>query len=168
MTKAYYKELFEYHVWANETMCSWLNKIDDAQWKQNIVSSFNSIESTVLHVASAEKLWLERFENKPSNDLLINSFKGSKAELASVWLEISNSLKILIENFDEERLKENLTYKNIKGIEFTIPYYWLFTHVVNHSTYHRGQLVTMLRQVGFTDVHSIDMSTFFTTNTKQL
>jgi uncharacterized damage-inducible protein DinB len=168
MTKRYYKELAEFHVWATETVCSWLDKIDDAQWKQIIVSSFSNIESTALHTATAEKLWLERFENKPSNDILFNSFKGSKSELTAICRKLAKDLQKLIENFDEERLTENLTYKNIKGVEFSIPYYWLFAHVVNHATYHRGQLVTMLRQVGFTDVCSIDMSTFFTKKTKQL
>jgi uncharacterized damage-inducible protein DinB len=168
MTKTYLIELAEFHVWANETVCSWLDKIDDAKWKQIIVSSFSSIESTALHTAAAEKLWLERFENKPSNEVLINTFKGSKAELISIWKDLAQDFQKFIENFDEEKLTENLTYKNIKGIEFTIPYYWLFSHVVNHATYHCGQLVTMLRQVGFTDVWSIDMSTFYTKKTKQL
>jgi uncharacterized damage-inducible protein DinB len=161
MNKEYFIQLSNYNAWANAVVCSWLKKISEEQWKQRIVSSFNSIEETVLHTVASEKLWHERLSNVQTLELLVNTFKGSKAELVSIWKEMSHDLEKYIESFDEELLTKKLTYKNIKGIEFTMPYYVLFGHIMNHSTYHRGQLVTMLRQAGFTEVSSLDMTTYF-------
>ena len=65
------------------------------------------------------------------------------------------------ENFDENNLQVNLDFKRLNGDAYSMPYYQMLAHVFNHSTYHRGQIVTMLRQVGFTDVGSTDMLGFF-------
>ena len=61
MTKDYFKEAAEYNLWANNIVCNWLEQISDEQWNKEIISSFNSIQETVLHTISAERAWLERF-----------------------------------------------------------------------------------------------------------
>ena len=58
-------------------------------------------------------------------------------------------------------LEKNLDFKRLNGDAYSMPYYELIAHVFNHSTYHRGQLVTMLRQVGFDKVESTDMLAYF-------
>ncbi len=73
----------------------------------------------------------------------------------------SQNFKSFVENFDEAKMQTNLIYKRINGEAFEQPHYQIFSHVFNHSSYHRGQIVTLLRQVGFTDVSSTDMSGFF-------
>ena len=64
MTKQYFKELAEYNLWANTTVCGWLEQISDEQWNQEIISSFNSMQETVLHIISAENAWLQRFKKR--------------------------------------------------------------------------------------------------------
>lgn len=161
MSKKYFIELSEFNIWANDRVCSWLDKISDEQWKQPLVSSFNSIYETILHVAGAEKVWVERLQKKSNPEMLLATFTGSKAELLETWKDLSLDFKKLIEEMPEDQFQQKLLYKNTKGIEYNQPYYQLLAHVFNHSTYHRGQVVTMLRQVGFTDVNSTDMTTYF-------
>ena len=156
MTKQYFKELAEYNVWANNIVCSWLDQINDEQWNKEIISSFNSIQETVLHIISAEKAWLERFEQKPVEWLQF-TYKGSKEEHIILWKKISANLKDFIDGFDESKLEEILDFKRLNGDAYSMPHYQLIAHVINHSTYHRGQLVTMLRQAGFTTVGSTDL-----------
>ena len=163
MTKQYFTELADYHVWANNIVCSWLEQISDEQWKQPVVSSFPDIYDTVLHIASAEKIWVERLKKYTEFTYLINTFKGTTGELIALWKETSQGFKNFVEAFDENRINEVLAFKDIRGIPHNQPYWQLFAHVVNHSTYHRGQLVTMLRQVGYTAITSIDMTTYFRT-----
>ena len=62
-----------------------------------------------------------------------------------------------IDAFDESNFDTNLDFKRLNGDAYSMPYYQLFAHVVNHATYHRGQLVTMLRQAGFTNVSATDL-----------
>ena len=163
MNKEYFIELAEYNIWANYIVCGWLEKISDEQWKQHVVSSFPGIYETVLHMASADKIWLERLKKFTQHELLINTFNGSKEELIKIWRDEFENFKKFIDDFPADQIDEKLAFKNIKGIPHNQPYWQLFAHIINHATYHRGQLVTMLRQVGYTDLSSLDMTTFFRT-----
>ena len=98
---------------------------------------------------------------KPNSQMLSATSKGSKNELIETWKEISAGYQKFIAAMSEDQFQQILNYKNSKGIEFNQPIYQLLAHVFNHATYHRGQVVTMLRQVGYTDVSSTDMTTFF-------
>ncbi len=161
MTKEYFIELSEYNIWANDIACSWLEKISDEQWKTPVISSFPSLYETVLHLAASEKLWVERLKKYTKLEILVNTFNGSKEHLINIWKKASLDFKNFIEHMPDDQFQEKLLFKNTKGVEFNQPYYQLLAHVINHATYHRGQLVTMLRQVGFTDVSSVDMTTYF-------
>jgi uncharacterized damage-inducible protein DinB len=161
MTKSYFIELSDYHIWANDLVCNWLDEISEQQWKQVVVSSFNSIYETILHIASAEKLWIERLRKMSKFEILTKIFNGSKEDLIRLWKQIFHSLKDLIEEMPEDLFEQKLLYKNTQGVEYNLPYYQLLAHLINHTTYHRGQVVNMLRQVGFTDVKSTDMTTYF-------
>ena len=161
MTKSYFIELADYNIWANNIVCNWLEKISDEQWTQHVTSSFNSIQETVLHIIGAENIWLERMRKDEKQVWLPSVYKGTKEEHIALWKKTSQGLKDFVLAFDENNLQTNLDFKRLNGDPYSMPFYQLFAHVFNHSTYHRGQLVTMLRQVGFTDVGSTDMLGFF-------
>jgi uncharacterized damage-inducible protein DinB len=161
MTKNYFIQLSNYNIWANDIVCDWLEKISDAQWTQHITSSFSSIRETVLHIAAAEHIWLQRMNKEEKQVWLQSTFTGTKDEHITLWKKASGALKDFVESFAENNLQTNLDFKRLNGDAYSMPYYELLAHVFNHSTYHRGQLVTMLRQVGFTGVESTDMLGFF-------
>lgn len=161
MTKHYFMQLTDYNIWANAIVHSWLNKVTDEQWKQTVISSFDSIAATTLHIAGAETMWLERLNNAAAPVWLPSVFKGSKNETLDVWNKASKNLKSFIEKFDETKLPANLSFKRLNGDAYEMPHYQVFAHIFNHSSYHRGQIVTMLRQVGFSEVGSTDMLGFF-------
>ncbi|MBG9377101.1 DinB family protein [Panacibacter sp. DH6] len=160
MTKQYFKELAAFNLWANNIACGWLGQISDEQWNRHVTSSFNSIQETVLHILSAEKAWLQRFRNE-TVEWLQATYKGSREEHITLWKETSAQLKSFIDDFDEQALNTNLDFKRLNGVPYSMPYYQLFAHVVNHATYHRGQLVTMLRQVGFNEISSTDLLGYY-------
>lgn len=160
MTENYLLELAQYNLWANELIKSWLNELNETQWTQSLGGSFDSIEATVLHVAGAEKVWHERLDNK-AQEFLSVSFKGSKEELLSIWTTATANLSAYVSIVSEAILDDFFSYRNLKGEDLVLKRYQALIHVFNHSTYHRGQLVNYLRQVGFTKVSSTDMSTFY-------
>ncbi len=160
MTKDYFLELAGYNVWATDIFCDMLDKISDAQWTQKVASSFNTLQETTLHIISAEKAWLNRFEKKPVEWLQF-TWQGSKAEHIELWKKVSADLENFIAGFDENDLQTILHYKRLNGEEKSTPFYIMFAHVFNHSTYHRGQLVTMLRKVGYYEVKGTDLIVFY-------
>jgi uncharacterized damage-inducible protein DinB len=161
MTKKYFIELSNYNVWANNIVCSWLGKITDEQWNQTVISSFNSIRETILHMIGAENVWTERMNEVAAPAWIPGLFKGTKDEHIALMKKTSESVKNFVIAFDEDRLQTKLFFKRLNGEENLMPFYQILSHVINHSSYHRGQLVTMLRLVGFTNVSSTDLSVFY-------
>ena len=161
MTMDYFMQLADYNIWANNIVHSWFEKITNEQWEQPVVSSFGSIGATVLHIAGAEKIWLDRLNHAEAPVWLPAVFKGSKKDIQDLWKKASQDLRSFIENFDETKLQVNLNFKRLNGEVYEMPHYQVIAHLFNHSTFHRGQIVTMLRQTGFTEVSSTDMLGFY-------
>ena len=161
MTKNYFTEVAAYNVWANNIVWGWLDQISDEQWNQNIVSSFNSIGETALHIVSAETIWLDRLNKVEAPVWIQSTFKGSKEETMGLWKNATAGLKKFVDEFDEAKMMDILVFKRLNGDRYEMPHYQVFAHIFNHSTYHRGQLVTMLRQAGFTNVGSTDKLGFY-------
>jgi uncharacterized damage-inducible protein DinB len=160
MTKEYFTLLADFNIWANNILCGWLESLNEEQWTKEMASSFPTVQETVLHVISAENAWLQRFEKKPV-EWLQSSYKGSKQEHIDLLKRTSLALKDFVAVFDEQQLPTTLTYKRLNGEEKTTPFFVMFAHVFNHSTYHRGQLVTMIRQTGSKNVGSTDLLSFY-------
>jgi uncharacterized damage-inducible protein DinB len=160
MNKNYFLELAQYNIWANQKMTDWLSQINEEQWTQKLIGSFESIEATAIHTAGAEKVWFERLNNQ-AQPFLTQTFKGNKNELIEIWETASKNLENYVADVSEEDLKESFAYKSLKGEDFSRVKYQAIAHVFNHSTYHRGQLVNYLRQVGFVDVNTTDLIYFY-------
>jgi uncharacterized damage-inducible protein DinB len=160
MDKTYFLSLAKYNYWANDIAMGWLDQITDNQWNKKLIGSMDSLAGTCTHVAGAEKIWLERFENRPE-PFLTSHFNGSKSELLEIWKLASNNLILYIENLEADELSESFEYKNMKGETLSSIKFEALAHLFNHSTYHRGQIVNYLRTVGFTQVSSTDLITFY-------
>jgi uncharacterized damage-inducible protein DinB len=160
MNKNYFLELAQYNIWANQKMTDWLSQISDEQWSQKLVGSFDSIEATAIHIAVSEKIWFERLNNQAKPTLMF-TFKGDKNDLIEIWRNASENLKNYVSEISEWDLKETFAYKSLEGEDFSKVKYQAIAHVFNHSTFHRGQLVNYLRQVGFSEVDTTDLIYFY-------
>ncbi|TSJ44365.1 damage-inducible protein DinB [Mucilaginibacter corticis] len=161
MNKAYFTALAAYNSWANAKAMSWLLQISDEQWEQINASSFSSVKQTAVHIASAEKIWIDFWTKAPNPVYLSSYFQGSRQELIDIWEETSVGMQYFIENHPEENLHDPVTFVYPNGRTSQMVYWQTFAHIMNHSTYHRGQLVTLLRQAGYSQFSSIDMATYF-------
>jgi uncharacterized damage-inducible protein DinB len=161
MTKQYFIELADYNIWANDIACGWLERVNNEQWNQHIVSSFDNLRETVLHIAASENVWAERMNGLAVAPWLPDTFSGTKADQITLLKMTSRKLKDFVLSLDESRLEEKFFFKRLNGEENLMPFYQILAHVFNHSTYHRGQVVIMLRQVGFTQLSSTDLSVYY-------
>lgn len=164
MTKAYFLELANYNNWTDDTAIEWLNQIDNEQWSQHIASSFSSVKQTVIHLVSAKRIWIDFWTLVPDPVYLSSGFKGTKEELITLWKKASVDLKMFIENFPEENYLQPVTFIYPDGRKGQMIFWQTFLHFINHATFHRGQLVTLLRQTGFTNFSNTDLATYFIKN----
>jgi uncharacterized damage-inducible protein DinB len=164
MNISYFKDLMAYNIWANDKVVTWLKSLTEEQWSQPLVSSFPSIRDTALHILGAEYIWLQRLCDVNETVWIPAVFTGNNVELVDAWEKASHDLAFFLETFKIENLWDTVSFKRINGEEKELKNFEIFSHVVNHSSYHRGQLVTMLRQVGFTNVSSLDLMNFYFEN----
>lgn len=160
MTKKYLLDIANYSNWVDNAVIKWLEQINDEQWKKEIASSFNSIAKTVLHIVGAKKVWIDFWQNVPNPVFLSAEFKGTKTELIEIWKKSMEDYKNLIENYPEENYTQIISFK-VRNEEWKMEFAQTVLHHNNHATYHRGQLVTMLRQAGFTNFSNTDLATYF-------
>ena len=153
--KQHLLSLTKYNLWANTVICSFISKLTTEQFTQKLISSFENIKETVYHVWGAEYIWLERL-NGISLSSFPEDFSGSFNDFQSQFLDNSQKLIDYIESKNIDELNNVIDYSNLKGDKFSNNISNIITHVCNHSTFHRGQIVTLLRNVGMTDLSPTD------------
>lgn len=149
-----------YNKWANNQMAEKMLSLTEEQIDRPVTSSFQSVRATVHHVWSAEDVWLQRLMNVPEPVWAEGIFKGSFADACSNWQVISTALEHFIDNRTEEELVAACNYKDMQGRSHQSPVNHILMHVFNHGTYHRGQLVTMMRKLGETTIPRTDFIVF--------
>jgi uncharacterized damage-inducible protein DinB len=145
-----------YNVWANGRICEVLASLTNEQLDTEIVSSFSSLRKTVYHVWGAEEIWKRRITRAPVETWTSKDFHGTIGDAIASWKEISEWFAEYAASSSENSMNEILDYKNIAGMPFSSSPRDILHHVMNHSTFHRGQLVTLLRQVGVVTLPSTD------------
>ena len=147
MTLSELKLLHAYNSWADNRIFEALAQLSPEQYTQDMKGSHGGIQSTLVHLVGAEKVWLERFQGD-AQPFLSEHTPGSLADLKGIWEKVGYDTATWLNSMNDKKLQEAFTMKNLKGETFTHVYWQAFQHVVNHSTYHRGQIITMLRQLG--------------------
>jgi uncharacterized damage-inducible protein DinB len=158
------KRHLQYNEWANQRLADCLAGLETGMLDREVVSSFPSIKKTLLHILDAETIWLGRIQGISFAEWPSQSFRGTDADLLMLYAAKSKELKEFIADKPESFLQTPLTYKNMKGDEFTQLYEELLFHVVNHGSFHRGQIITLLRQIGVTTIPGTDLVLYMRLN----
>lgn len=150
-----------YNLWANERIGHLLMTQDDSVLNAEKKSSFTSISKTVLHIWDAETIWLTRLQGRSLNDWPSKSFSGNKAVMLKGLVDRSTELLQFVTEKGDSFQRETITYKNMKGDPYKNTVEEILFHLVNHGTYHRGQIITLLRDCGVTQLVSTDLIAWF-------
>ena len=147
----------KYNLWANQRTLDFIQEFcTDEQLNQEITSSFPTIRKTLLHIWGAESIWLIRLNGTSPTTWTWMDFQGTQAELRSVILENDQAWIDFIESKDEKYFEDKFDFKTLDGTSYSSGRMEAIQHCMNHSTFHRGQLVTLLRQVGATKLPATD------------
>ena len=146
-----------YNAWANSRMAEIVCTVDDQLFYEESKSSFASIAKTLLHIWDAETVWMLRMKGTSVKAMPSVNFSGARMELLEAFINSSLELVAFVESQGDGFLQHKYSYKSLKGDLFEDSVEDTLFHVVNHGTYHRGQIVTLLRSKGITNLASTDL-----------
>lgn len=154
------RELYEYNRWANHRMLGAAARLTAEQLTRDLQSSFPSVQATLAHVLSVEWVWLQRWLGESPTSIPSAWDLSSVDALRRRWAEVERDQSLFLDDLKDEEFRRVVSYRNVAGEPFAAPLWQLLRHVVNHSTYHRGQVATLIRQLGM-GVPATDLGLFY-------
>ena len=150
MNVDYFRRLFSYTEWANARFLESARGLSGEQLTQHIPSSFPTIRDTLGHMVFAEWLWLQRWKGENPTTRPDWTKEPSLDTIETRLREVERERAELLATLTDDDVSRDFPYRNMAGEPYNAMLGEQMAHVVNHATYHRGQLTTMLRQVGAT------------------
>src|SRR5213596_2242406 len=144
------RALFAYNAWANRRVFTALRALPPEQYFRDLKSSHGGIHGTLCHIVWAEQLWLHRWLGKANPTVPQGQDLKSLAAVRGRWEEVEAERGRFLAEMTEPRLDETRLVKPSSGGEYVHTFRQMFRHFINHSSYHRGQIVTFMRQLGAT------------------
>jgi uncharacterized damage-inducible protein DinB len=141
-------ELYVYNHWANQRVLASVASLSPEQFTRSMGNRFSSVRDTLAHILSAEWIWLERWLGRSPRQMLAASDFPTVDTLRQRWATVEQDLSRFLQTLTPDRLQQSVAYINRAGEPFSYPLWQQMMHVVNHSSYHRGQITTLLRQLG--------------------
>ena len=157
------RTLLDYHYWARDRMFEALDPLTSEQATRGMGNSFASIHDTVTHLYGAEWAWHARWQGTSPTMLIAGDQFPDLAAVRRAWLEHEAKMRAFVEQLGEEGIAKVFEFKLLSGAAGSSPFWQMLQHIVNHASYHRGQVTTMLRQLGAKPAKSMDMIAFYRT-----
>jgi uncharacterized damage-inducible protein DinB len=148
MTPELARTLFAYDAWANRRSLEACATLTPEQFTRDLGSSFPSVRDTLAHIVGAQFVWLERFHGRVPPGLLPPADFPDLASLTARSNQIQQGLTDYVNTLSEADLTGKFDYQDLKGRTHSNVRWHTLQHLANHGTYHRGQVATLLRQLG--------------------
>lgn len=152
-----------YNRWAYQTLTDTILQMDEHLHQQIVKSSFPNLYATILHLWDAESIWWQRMEGHQQMVIPSKQFNPTMKEAVNGLLQQAGEWERFVTGTTEENLQREFYYKNLKGDSFRSAVWQVTHHLFNHGTYHRGQLVTMMRELGVTEIPVTDFIHWYRT-----
>jgi uncharacterized damage-inducible protein DinB len=161
MNLANLRLLLDYHYWARDRLLDAVEPLGPDQFTRDMGNSFRSIRDTVAHIYAAEWAWHSRWLGHSPTALLSPDLFPDVAAVRRAWADLETKVRVLLDGLDEDGIQRVIEYKLISGQPGASVFWQMLQHVVNHASYHRGQVTTMLRQLGTAPPKSMDLIAFY-------
>jgi uncharacterized damage-inducible protein DinB len=153
--------LLDYHYWARDRMFEALAPLSDEQLRRDLGGSFGTIHDTLGHLVGAEMVWAGRWRGIAFPGVPKGSTFADLAAIRAAWLELEPRIREFVNNLGEAGVDRVFEYKLFSGETGSSPFWQMLQHLVNHGSYHRGQVTDKLRQLGAEPAKSMDMIAFY-------
>ena len=145
-----FQDLFRYNYWARDRQLEACALLSPAQFSRPLGGSFPSVRDTLDHMLAAEWIWLERLQGRSPHALPTFDELLSVTEINQRWQSVERGFLDHLSSPPGEQMSRNIVYTNFRTQIQTYPVWMILLHLINHQTYHRGQVTTLLRQLGAT------------------
>src|SRR5665213_4547131 len=163
MNLAYLQTQLDYHYWARDIMLDAVTVLSHERFTAPAESSFKSLRDTVAHVYAADGIWYARWIGEAPTSLITYDQFPDAPSIRTAWKALEGKVRPFVDALGEAGVHRMFDYKLLSGAPDTAPFWQMLVHVVNHASYHRGQVTTLLRQLGATPPPATDMIAFFRT-----
>ncbi len=140
--------LFLYNQWADLRIVDACSALTNEQFTRDLGSSFRSVRDTLVHLYGAEWVWNERIEGRSPMSLVAGTGFPDLASVRTKLEEMDNFYIEYVTRLAPQDLERVIHYKSFAGDEFSNPLWQTLHQLTNHASYHRGQIITLLRQLG--------------------
>ena len=153
--------LLDYHYWARDRLLDAVARLDPDEFRRDLGNSFGSVRDTLVHAVSAEWVWCSRWEGRgPSGHLAAREFETVR-DIRARWTAEERRVREFVAGLGSDGPSRVIEYA-LFGEGLMREAFWkMLWHLVNHASYHRGQVTTMLRQLGAAPPRSQDLITFY-------
>ncbi len=151
------KDYANYNLWANKTLIDWLSTKEPALMSKEVPSSFPTIKQTLFHILVVQEWWLGNLKKAPVESRYRQVFEGPVEQIFRELIDQSEILAEHIGSLSQFELNEDYAFSiptvgNFSSVGFEIVH-----HLMNHGTYHRGQVITIAHQLG---LHNAPMTDY--------
>ena len=143
MTPPEIRTLFAYNRWANRRLLVAASLISRDDFSRDMHASFGSVRGTLIHLLWGEGRWLQFWKDGSLIPDADPDEYPNVAALETAWEQIEEAQHAFAADLTDERLASTM---KVKENQYTLAE--LVQHILNHSTYHRGQVALLLRQIG--------------------
>ena len=150
------QQLAACNIWANQRLLDCILLLPEEVQRKEMHSSFPSLHKTLMHMWDAESIWWQRMKMQEVITAPALNFTGTTQDVANALLQQNKMWEAWISNATPAALDHVFHYRNSKKKQFRQPVYQMLLHLFNHGTYHRGQLVSLLRQAGVDKISATD------------
>jgi uncharacterized damage-inducible protein DinB len=158
--------LLDYHYWARDRVLDASDALTPEQFTQDLGNSFRSVRDTLVHTYGAEWAWYLRWVGNPPVSLPDPTAFPDVATIRAAWHGQQEKVRLFVASLGAQQLERVFRYRTFKGDAAESVFSHMLQHVVNHATYHRGQITTMLRQLGAPAPKSQDLIQFYRERTR--
>jgi uncharacterized damage-inducible protein DinB len=153
----------DYHYWARDLALDAVAPLTAEQFTRQVESSFKSVRDTLAHTYGAEWVWYNRWTGNLSATMPKYDSWPDVTAIKKAWLDHEVRMRTFVTDGGEAGVTRVYNYKSLAGQPTSSQFWEMLVHVVNHGSYHRGQLTTLLRQLGAAPPKQMDMIAFFRT-----
>ncbi len=159
MNVEYLRWLCDYNYWANERIWRAVQGVSDEQFAAATSHSYGSLRGTLVHVLSAEWMWLSRWQGVSPQAMLREADFATRAQIRARWDEEERKMRAFLAGLSDADLDRVVQYSNTKGVRRAQLLWELMAHMVNHGTQHRAEAAAMLTDLGHSP-GELDMTVF--------